>query len=127
MSLALALGRELGRRPIAVCGFSGFIPEVDGWELDDARPLPPVAYGHGTLDPVVRYIPAITSNVVLIERTMLIGRALIDAVLGRRGEKARPAPFWHLIGTNTGTLRMMAPEVLGAPLAQLAEQLTLNQ
>jgi putative oxidoreductase len=32
---------------------------------------------HGTLDPVVRYIPAITGNVVLIERTMLIGRALI--------------------------------------------------
>jgi putative oxidoreductase len=32
---------------------------------------------HGTLDPVVRYIPAITGNVVLIERAMLIGRALI--------------------------------------------------
>jgi putative oxidoreductase len=31
----------------------------------------------GTLDPVVRCIPAITGNVVLIERTMLIGRALI--------------------------------------------------
>jgi putative oxidoreductase len=31
----------------------------------------------GTLDPVVRYIPAITGNAVLIERTMLIGRALI--------------------------------------------------
>ena len=32
---------------------------------------------HGTLDPIVRYIPAITGNVVLIERTMLIARALI--------------------------------------------------
>lgn len=32
---------------------------------------------HGTLDPVARYIAAITGNVVLIERTMLIGRALI--------------------------------------------------
>jgi len=31
----------------------------------------------GTFDPVVHYIPAITCNVVLIERTMLIGRALI--------------------------------------------------
>jgi putative oxidoreductase len=31
----------------------------------------------GTLDPVVRYVPAISGNVVLIERTMLIGRALI--------------------------------------------------
>ena len=31
----------------------------------------------GTLDPVVRYIPALTDNVVLIERMMLIGRSLI--------------------------------------------------
>lgn len=31
----------------------------------------------GTLDPIERYIPALTGNVVLIERTMLIGRALI--------------------------------------------------
>jgi phospholipase/carboxylesterase len=53
MSLALALGAELERRPIAVCGFSGFVPVVDGWELDDSRPLPPVALGHGTLDPVI--------------------------------------------------------------------------
>src|SRR5262249_39453691 len=30
-----------------------------------------------TLDPVVRYIPAITGNVVLIERMMMIGRSLI--------------------------------------------------
>jgi uncharacterized membrane protein YphA (DoxX/SURF4 family) len=31
----------------------------------------------GALDPIVRYIPVVTGNVVLIERTMLIGRALI--------------------------------------------------
>jgi putative oxidoreductase len=31
----------------------------------------------GRLDPVVRYIPAITGNVVMIERIMLIGRSLI--------------------------------------------------
>ena len=31
----------------------------------------------GTLDPIERYIPALTGNIVLIERTMLIGRALI--------------------------------------------------
>jgi putative oxidoreductase len=31
----------------------------------------------GALDPIVRYIPAVTGNVLLIERTMLIGRALI--------------------------------------------------
>jgi len=52
MSLALGLGA--GRpRPFAICGFSGFIPEVDGWELDTSRPLPPVALGHGEYDPVI--------------------------------------------------------------------------
>jgi phospholipase/carboxylesterase len=53
MSLAASLGAELQRRPVAVCGFSGFVPVVDGWALDAARPLPPVALGHGTLDPVI--------------------------------------------------------------------------
>ena len=51
MSLALGLGSRA--RPVAVCGFSGFIPVVDGWELATSRPLPPVALGHGTLDPVI--------------------------------------------------------------------------
>jgi phospholipase/carboxylesterase len=51
MSLALGLGR--GRpRPAAICGFSGFIPVVAGWEADLAT-VPPVALGHGTLDPVI--------------------------------------------------------------------------
>ena len=53
MSLALGLGAELKRRPVAVFGFSGFIPTVEGWRLDADRPLPPVALGHGTLDPVI--------------------------------------------------------------------------
>jgi phospholipase/carboxylesterase len=53
MSLAAALGSELHRRPVAVCGFSGFVPTVDGWDVDPARPLAPVALGHGTLDPVI--------------------------------------------------------------------------
>ena len=53
MSLALSLGAELERRPAAVCGFSGFVPEVDGWSIDVSRPLPPIALGHGTLDPVI--------------------------------------------------------------------------
>ena len=52
--MALALGLGTGRpRPVAIAGFSGFIPEVDGWQLDTTRPLPPVALGHGTLDPVI--------------------------------------------------------------------------
>jgi phospholipase/carboxylesterase len=53
LALALGLGAELARRPAAVCGFSGFIPVVDGWQLDATRPLPPVALGHGTQDPVI--------------------------------------------------------------------------
>jgi phospholipase/carboxylesterase len=53
MSLALGLGHELQRRPDAILGFSGFIPVVDGWSIDASRPLPRVALGHGTLDPVI--------------------------------------------------------------------------
>jgi phospholipase/carboxylesterase len=52
--MALALGLGTGRpRPAAICGFSGFLPTVEGWELDTSRPLPPVALGHGSLDPVI--------------------------------------------------------------------------
>ena len=53
MSLATSLGGDLRRRPAAVCGFSGFVPVVEGWAIDDSRPLPPVALGHGTADPVI--------------------------------------------------------------------------
>ncbi|MGZ4338999.1 MAG: alpha/beta hydrolase, partial [Gaiellaceae bacterium] len=53
MSLAASLGAELARRPVAVCGFSGFVPVVDGWAIDTSRPLPPAALGHGTMDPVI--------------------------------------------------------------------------
>jgi phospholipase/carboxylesterase len=51
MSLAFGLGA--GRpRPAAICGFSGFIPVVESWE-PDLSVTPPVALGHGTLDPVI--------------------------------------------------------------------------
>ena len=53
MSLATSLGPDLVRRPVAVCGFSGFVPVVEGWSIDATRPLPPVALGHGTADPVI--------------------------------------------------------------------------
>jgi phospholipase/carboxylesterase len=53
MSLATSLGGDLRRRPAAVCGFSGFVPVVEGWAIDDSRPLPPVALGHGTAVPVI--------------------------------------------------------------------------
>ena len=52
--MTYALGLGAGRpRPAAVIAMSGFIPEVDGWELDMSRPFPPIAIGHGTLDPVI--------------------------------------------------------------------------
>jgi phospholipase/carboxylesterase len=69
MSLALGLGS--GRRPDAVCGFSGFIPTVEGWTLDPSRPLPAVALGHGTFDPVI---------------PVQFGRAARDAIVAAGGD-----------------------------------------
>jgi phospholipase/carboxylesterase len=52
MGWALGLGR--GRpRPAGIIALSGFIPTVDGFELDLTPPVPPVAIGHGTYDPVI--------------------------------------------------------------------------
>jgi len=53
MSYALGLGR--GRpRPAGIIALSGFIPTVEGFELDLAPALPRVAIGHGTHDDVIR-------------------------------------------------------------------------
>lgn len=52
MSWALGLGR--GRpRPAGIIALSGFIPTVEGFELDLSPPLPPIAIGHGSHDPVI--------------------------------------------------------------------------
>jgi phospholipase/carboxylesterase len=52
MAYALALGA--GRpRPAGILALSGFMPEVEGLELDLSPPLPPVAIGHGVYDPVI--------------------------------------------------------------------------
>jgi phospholipase/carboxylesterase len=53
MSYALGLGA--GRpAPAGIVGLSGFIPEVDGFDVDLAgREGYPVAIGHGTYDPVI--------------------------------------------------------------------------
>ena len=52
MAYALGLGR--GRpRPRALVALSGFVPVVEGWEAALEPPLPPVAIGHGTYDPVI--------------------------------------------------------------------------
>lgn len=53
MSLALGLGA--GRpRPAGIVALSGFIPTVEGFELElDSRVGLPVAIGHGSADPVI--------------------------------------------------------------------------
>ena len=53
MSYALGLGA--GRpRPAGIIALSGFVPVVDGFDLDlPGRAGLPVAIGHGTLDPVI--------------------------------------------------------------------------
>jgi phospholipase/carboxylesterase len=52
MSYALSLGR--GRpRPVSVLALSGFMPTVDGFELDLDPPLARFAIGHGTYDSVI--------------------------------------------------------------------------
>ena len=48
-ALSLAAGRP---RPAAIVALSGFIPTVEGFELDLAS-APPVAIGHGTFDDVI--------------------------------------------------------------------------
>jgi phospholipase/carboxylesterase len=52
MSHALGLGADRPR-PAGIIALSGFIPTVEGFTLDLERPLPPVAIGHGTYDPVI--------------------------------------------------------------------------
>jgi phospholipase/carboxylesterase len=52
MSHALGLGSDRPR-PAGIIALSGFIPTVEGFALDLERPLPPVAIGHGTYDPVI--------------------------------------------------------------------------
>jgi phospholipase/carboxylesterase len=52
MSYALGLARSRPR-PAGIIALSGFIPTVDGFELNLDPPLPPVAIGHGAFDPVI--------------------------------------------------------------------------
>ena len=42
-----------GARIVVSGATSGFFPQVDGLEYDLDQPLPPVAIGHGTLDPII--------------------------------------------------------------------------
>lgn len=53
--MALSLGLGAGQpRPAGILALSGFLPQVDGFELDPANSAGlPVALGHGTHDPVI--------------------------------------------------------------------------
>jgi phospholipase/carboxylesterase len=51
--MAYSFGFGKGRsRPAALIALSGFIPTVEGFELDLGE-IPPVAIGHGTFDPII--------------------------------------------------------------------------
>lgn len=52
MSYALGLGVDRPR-PAALVALSGFIPTVEGWELDEQLDGFRAALGHGTLDPII--------------------------------------------------------------------------
>jgi phospholipase/carboxylesterase len=53
MSYALGLGAQRPR-PAGILALSGFIPQVEGFELDFGKAAGlPVAIGHGTHDPVI--------------------------------------------------------------------------
>jgi phospholipase/carboxylesterase len=52
--MAHTMGLGTGRpRPAGIVAFSGFIPTVEGFDVDLSAPLPPVAIGHGTYDDVI--------------------------------------------------------------------------
>ncbi len=54
MSWALGLGRGAGTRPAGIVALSGFMPSVDGLELDlGGLEGYPVAIAHGSLDAVI--------------------------------------------------------------------------
>ena len=52
MSYALGLGADRPR-PAGIVALSGFFPQVEGLDIDVARPLPPIAIGHGVYDPII--------------------------------------------------------------------------
>ncbi len=54
MSWALGLGRGEAKRPAGIIALSGFMPQVDGLELELAGlESYPVAIGHGSLDEII--------------------------------------------------------------------------
>lgn len=51
MAYSFGLGKRRPR-PAALIALSSFLPTVEGFELDLSE-IPPVAIGHGTLDPII--------------------------------------------------------------------------
>ena len=100
MSYALGLGA--GRpRPAGILALSGFIPTVDGFDLDLTPPLPRVAIGHGTDDQVIRVEFGRQARAVLDE-------AAADVVY-------RESPLAHAIDPRfVLELRAWVAEVVGA-------------
>jgi phospholipase/carboxylesterase len=94
-----AMGLGAGRaRPAAMLAFSGFIPTVEGFEIDLSLPLPPVAIGHGTYD-----------NVISVE----FGREARDRLtLAGADVTYRESPIRH--GIDPGFLDELVPWVASA-------------
>jgi phospholipase/carboxylesterase len=94
-----AMGLGAGRpRPAAMLAFSGFIPTVEGFDLDLSLPLPPVAIGHGTYD-----------NVISVE----FGREARDRLTAAGADVTyRESPIRH--GIDPGFLDELVPWVASA-------------
>ena len=105
MSYALGLGA--GRpRPAGILALSGFLPEVEGFELDLAVAAGlPVAIGHGTYDPVI---------------SVEFGRDARDRLVEAGADVTyRESPMPHTI--DPAFLREL-PDWLGAAVASAAAE-----
>jgi phospholipase/carboxylesterase len=94
-----AMGLGAGRpRPAAMLAFSGFIPTVEGFDIDLSAPLPPVAIGHGTYD-----------NIIAVE----FGREARDRLTAAGADVMyRESPIRH--GIDPGFLDELVPWVASA-------------
>ncbi|MCW3044004.1 MAG: phospholipase/Carboxylesterase [Actinobacteria bacterium] len=94
-----AMGLGAGRpRPAAMLAFSGFIPTVEGFDIDLSAPLPPVAIGHGTYD-----------NIIAVE----FGREARDRLTAAGADVTyRESPIRH--GIDPGFLDELVPWVASA-------------
>jgi phospholipase/carboxylesterase len=103
-SLGLAARRP---RPAGIMALSGFIPEVEGFELDYGKAAGlPVAIGHGTHDPVI---------------TVDFGKDARDRLVDAGADVTyRESPMAHTI--DPGFLRELPGWLRGAVDSAAAEQ-----